>query len=42
MIQDLETLSTSGAGNNDGIFLTRKDIFDCYDLPWIKVAFKFQ
>jgi hypothetical protein len=33
MIQDLETLSTSGAGNNDGIFLTRKDIFDCYDLP---------
>jgi hypothetical protein len=28
MIQDLETLSTSGAGNNDGIFLTRQDIFE--------------
>jgi hypothetical protein len=31
-----------GAGNNDGVFLTREDIFDCYDLPWIKVAFKFE
>jgi hypothetical protein len=31
------TLSTSGGGNNDGIS-ARKGIFDCSDLPWIKVS----
>jgi hypothetical protein len=31
------TLSTSGGGNNDGI-MARKGIFDCSDLPWIKVS----